>query len=246
MAFLAGIFNKQQPAAPAAPAPTGGPVAAQMNGPANPGAAPANMLNQPAPAPAPAADPHPLDQFTEYFKPKVQDPNAQHVPTLADPFLPTLNPQELRQKVATANFAAGIPAEKMQAAMSGDAAAFAEVLNHASREAFAAATQMAHQLAETSARTGVDRFNGTLDSRVREMQLRGQTATNPALNHPAAAPMLAAVKMQIASTNPNLGAAEVQAQAEQYFTEFANSLAPKAATPTQPTPGKSDFSYLLN
>jgi hypothetical protein len=59
--------------------------------------------------------------------------------------------------------------------------------------------------------------------------------------------MLNAVKMQIASSNPNLSADQVQSQAEQYFSQMADVLvAPKqAAAAAQQKPSGTDFSSYL-
>jgi hypothetical protein len=253
MAFLSGIFNK--PAAPApAPAPvapvnsngSAGPAGQQMAGPANPMAHPTNMANTPAPAAA-GGPVNPMDAYANLFAPKPADPKAVQQPTMSDPILGVLDPAAFRTQIANANFAANIPQERMQAALSGDTAAFAEVINAASREAFAAAAQLSHGLIEQGVRTGADRLGNTLDSRIRSSLLKGQNTSNAALTHPAVAPMLNAVKMQIASSNPNLSPDQVQQQAEQYFTQMADVLvAPKqAAQAAKAKPSEFDFSSYL-
>lgn len=258
MAFLPGIFGKQPAPAPAPAAPAAAPAspaavaggaagpATQQQAPANPGAAPATMMNTPATQPA-GGPQNPLDSFVDMFKPRPVDPKAPKAPSLSDPFLGPMDPAAFKQQVAQANFAASIPQETMQKAMAGDATAFAEAINAASREAFAAAAQLSHGLVEHGARTAAERVNGSLDSRIRNFQIRSQNTSNEALAHPAVAPMLNAVKVQIAQSNPTLSPEAVQQQAEQYFTQMADVLvAPKqqaAAAAAKPTQG--DFSYLL-
>jgi hypothetical protein len=255
MAFLSGIFNKPAPApvapAPAAPAPTNstgsaGPVGAQIAAPANPMAHPSNMTGQSA-APAAGGPTNPLDAYANLFTPKPVDPKAPKAPTMADPILGTLDPVAFRQQVSTANFASSIPPEQMQKALGGDVQAFTDVINAASREAFAAAAQLSHGLIEQGVRTGAERMNSGLDSRIRNFSIKSQNTSNEALTHPAVAPMLNAVKMQIASSNPNLSADQVQQQAEQYFSQMADVLvAPKqAAAAAQQKPSGMDFSSYL-
>ena len=257
MAFLPGIFGRAPAPAPAptapqpqaalnnnqpqpAPAPTSaaGP-ATKQNAVANPGADPASM-NNPVP--------NPLDNFADIFKPKPVDPNAPKAPTLADPFLWPLDPNTFRQQLANVNFASNIPQETVQKAMSGDAQAFSDAINAATREAFAAAAQLSHGLVEHGARTAAERVNGSLDSRIRNFQIKSQNTNHEALAHPAVAPMLNAVKMQIAQSNPQLSPDAVQQQAEQYFTQMADVLtAPKrAAAQAASTPKEMDFSSYLN
>ena len=257
MAFLPGIFGRANaPApAPAAPQPQAAlnnnqpqpaPAPASAAGPAtkqaamaNPGADPAAM-NNPVP--------NPLDNFADIFKPKAVDPNAPKAPTLADPFLGPLDPAAFRQQLSTVNFASNIPQETVQKAMSGDAQAFSDAINAATREAFAAAAQLSHGLVEHGARTAAERVNGSLDSRIRNFQIKSQNTNHEALAHPAVAPMLNAVKMQIAQSNPQLTPEAVQQQAETYFTQMADVLtAPKrAAAQAASTPKETDFSSYLN
>lgn len=246
MSFLPGIFGqKQAPAAPApaapapsAPAPTAAPTGAaatQQQSPANPAADPNNMLKQ-------------LDQFADMFKPKAVDPAAPRPPGVNDPYLGPLDPAAFKQQVSQANFASNIPPDVVQKAISGDAQAFMEAINMASREAFSAAAQLSHGLVEHGARTAAERVSGSLDSRIRNFQIKTQNSSHEALGHPAVAPMMNAVKLQIATSNPQLSPEQVQQQAESYFTQMADVLtAPKRKESAAASAPKSgDFSYLLD
>lgn len=261
MAFLPGIFGKAPaPApAPAAPAPAApvqtaatagggaGPASQQIAAPANPNANPATMSG--APGQPPAGGPqNPLDAFADIFKPRQADPNQPKAPTLADPILNPLDPNAFKQQLSQANFAAGIPAEILQKAATGDTQALADAINTAARDAFAAATQLSHGLVEHGSRTAAERLNSSLDSRIRNFQIKTQNTSHEALTHPAVAPMLNAVKMQIATSNPTLTPEQVQQQAETYFTQMADVLtAPKRQAAEQAAkPKDNDFSYLLS
>jgi len=197
----------------------------------------------------PAGGPvNPLDSFADMFKPKAVDPNAPKTPTLADPILGQLDPTQFRQQVEQANFAASIPQETIQRAISGDAQAFSDAINAAAREAFAAAAQLSHGLVEHGSRTAAERLNSSLDSRIKNYQLRTQNTSIEQLQHPAVAPMLNAVKMQIAQSNPQLSPEAVQQQAEQYFMQMADVLsAPKRQAEEQAArPKETDFSSYLS
>lgn len=250
MSFLPGIFGKKPDA------PTGAGPAIKQPAPANPGADPANMTNgsiQPNPAAAGATgagDKPTLDTFSDLFKPRAVDPNAPKRPTLADPLLTPLDPATFQQHVQNANFTANITPEMAQKAMGGDPQAFMDAINTAAREAFSAAAQLSQGVSEHAAREAATRLDGTLDSRIRGHAIRTQNSTNPALSHPAAAPMVNAIKAQIATQNPQLTAAEVQQRAETYFTTFAESIsAPqREAQQAADTASKKtgDFSWLLD
>lgn len=260
MAFLDGIFGAkaqqapQQPAqpqqSPAAVAGGGSGNAMSQQTPANPAATPQSMMG--AAGTPNAGGPqqgvaNPLDAFTGMFKPAARDPNAPAAPTLADPYLQPLDPEAFKQQVSQANFAASIPQETIQRAIGGDAAAFAEAINSAAREAFSAAAQLSHGLAEHSARTAAQRLDTGLDGRIKQYQIKSQNTSNQALAHPAVAPMLNAAKMMIAQSNPQLSPEQIQSQAEQYFTQMADVLvAPKQqAQAKSNAPKETDFSSYL-
>lgn len=249
MAFLDGIFGKAPAPAPvpaAAPVPQGGP-ATQQQQLANPGANPANMAGTTTAPAAGGPEKSTLDTYADLFKPRAQDPNAPKQLGIADPLLAPLDPAAFKQQVQSANFAASIPQETLQKAMAGDAQAFMDAINHASREAFSAATTLSHGLSEHAARTAAERVNGSLDGRIRNSLIKGQNTSNEVLSKPAVAPIFNAVKAQIAQSNPQLSPEAVQQSAEQYFMEMSNEItAPqRQAEVTKNAPKTADFSYLL-
>lgn len=254
MAFLDGIFSRTPapaPAAAAAPAVnsngSAGNPSTQAGGPANPAAAPQAMIGVTAAPPA-GGPVNPLDAYSDLFKPRAVDPAATKQLTMSDPILGAFDPGAFRQQIDTANFASNIPHDQMQKALSGDVAAFSDVINRATREAFAAAAQLSHGLVEQGVRAGAERLNSGFDSRIRNFQVKSQNTTNEGLSHPAVAPMLNAVKVQLATSNPNLSPSEIQTKAEQYFTQMADVLvAPKqAAAAAASKPAGTDFSSYLS
>lgn len=256
MAFLNGIFNKT-PAAPApAPAqqpapqaPQGSLPASQQQAPTNPAAQPSNMQNLPTGTPAASGPQAPdMSTYAAMFAPRPADPNAKVAPTLADPILAPVDPAKFREQVNTANFAATIPAETLQKAVSGDVAAFQEAINTAAREAFAAATQLSQGLVEHGSRTAAERALGQVDSHVRNHLLRVQNTDNAVLSNPAVSPVFNAVKAQIAQAQPHMTPEAVQKAAEGYFSDMATALtAPQRQAETaNAAPKQTDFSYLLS
>lgn len=260
MAFLPGIFSRggnpapQTPQAPQQQAPQQqapaqpGPAQVQLQQPVNPDANPATMQNSPAAPAAQGPIPAKLDDFANLFKPQAADPNAPKQPTLQDPLLTPINPDAFKQQIAQANFAAGIPQETLQKAISGDAQALMDAINHASREAFAAATQLSHGLVEHGSRTAAERALGLVDSKVRNSLLRSQNPTNEVLQNPAVAPVFNAVKTQLAQANPQMSPEAVTQAAEAYFSQMAEAFtAPqRQAEATKNAPKGTDFSYLLS
>lgn len=179
-----------------------------------------------------------LDAFNDLFKVKVDDKGQpiQDTDPTSEPLL-NIDPAKLTEAASKINFMAGISQEDMQKAMSGqDPEAFMKVMNSGIRNAFTAAVTTTTKAAESAIRTNQSRFDSTLDKRVRQVQMHNMQPKNPALNHPAAGPMVAAMKQQIADQNPNLSPEKVQEYAENYFVAFASDL--NAGNPDSGNNGK--------
>ena len=101
-------------------------------------------------------------------------------------------------------------------------------MNDVSQRAYAQSSFAATQIAETALR----RYNEGLDSRLPSKIRSHQTAqtireANPALQHPAAAPILEAMQSQLAVKYPNATVSELNQMATQYLNAFATSATPK-------------------
>jgi hypothetical protein len=267
MAFLDNIFNRgaaQQtppaatpavPTAPGATQPSGAGPAVKQQAPANPGATPAAMVagqsgqTPPVPVAEGGGAATGLDAFNDLFKPRPVDPNAPKTPTLQDSYLGPLDETAFQQQVSKTNFVASVSPEVLQKAASGDATALAEAINAAAQAGFAAATKLTHGLVDHGARAAAERVNGTLDSRIRQNQVRTQNGSNEVLAHPAVAPMFAMLKDRIAAQNPSLSPADVAARAEEYMAgvgqAFTGGKSADGGNP-QPAPTGTDFSSYLS
>lgn len=256
MAFLPGLWGNKNTQAPA-PAPAAAPVtvpnaagpASKQPGVPNPGADPTNM-QLPAPGAAPAPGPMPeLDKFAELFKPRQVDPSAPKPVTLADPILAPLDQEAFRQQIATANFAAAIPADVLAKAAGGDPAALAQAINQASQAAFAAGTQLTHGLVEHGSRTAAERVDSQLGVKIRNQAIQMQNVDNQVLQHPAVAPLVGLVKNQIANQNPRMSPEQVTAATAEYFTNMTTALGQpaklQAEAATAAEQQKSNFRFLL-
>jgi hypothetical protein len=254
MAFLSGLWAKNDAAPAAAPAPATAPAAAgpasKQSGVPNPGADPVAMVT-PATGAAPAPGPIPeMSKFNDLFKMKPVDPNAPKRPTLADPILAPLDQATFQQQVSQANFAAAISPDLLAKAAAGDAAALGQAINQASQAAFAAGTQLTHGLVEHGSRTAAERLDGSLGIKIRNQQISMQNVDNPVLQHPAVAPLVGVVKAQIANQNPQATPAEVLAATTEYFTNMVSAFqAPAKAQETAAMAAdksKTNFKFLLD
>lgn len=253
MAFLDGIFNRAPAPAPVAPAAQATPVAGPPAG--NSATNPQN----PAPAAGPAAPNNAaaqaqpsntaLDTLMNLMKPTPEAIAAQKAAAEAAnaPILPAVTPEQIQQSLATADFTAAIPQEQMAAALGGDPKALSAVINAAVRAGVAANVQMSSTLVEQGVQAGTSRFNATVDSRFRELQLKNHTTENPALQHPLARTMVDTFARNIALANPRLSPAEVAKQAEQNFLAAIKEMnAPTPAQVAADTPPEKDWLRYLD
>lgn len=240
-----GSSNQSNPTPQATPAnasTVGGPGAQQQPQQYVPGtqqlAQPANANHQPAPAansgapgegnsgapidPAKGAQPgSSMDQFTGIFK------LPESTPANADPMgqpLLQMDPAKLQEAVKKMDFSRAIDPEQAQKAMQGDMQAFMSVLNGVAQNAVLAGMASNAQVVETAVRKNNERYDSVLPDRVRNLQVSQAQLKNPAFSHPAAAPMVSAMKMQIAAANPQMTPDQVATQAERYFETFATDL----------------------
>jgi hypothetical protein len=260
MAFNLGIADlfrtSPTPAQkPATAAPAGTPSATPADGgmgQANLGADPVNQnleaggKGELGADGKPKKDVNPLDSFTDLFK--ITEDDKKNAPP--DPFgepLLTFDPKKFGEASSKMNFAAGITPEQITKALGGDQQVFASILNRIAQSAFTASAQVFTGILEQGVKKNNSRWDNALDSRFRTLQINSQRPSNTALQHPAAQPMLEALKATIAAKNQNLRPDEVTAKAEEYFITLADSLA--AAKPSKDTdkkaPAETDWTAYL-
>lgn len=163
----------------------------------------------------------PLDAFTDVFK---IDPNKQPAADpLKDPLF-SVDPQKLSAAVSKMDFTRAIKPELVQKALAGDPAAFSAAINQATQTAYMAVTQMMTGLMETAFSKNNGRFESTLSGKFRDFQISHSRPDNKVLQHPAAQPMISALKTHIASQYPDLGPQEVTKRAEDYFLAMSKEL----------------------
>lgn len=165
-----------------------------------------------------------LDNFKDIFTIPTDKDGKPIV--AVDPFatpITNVDPAKLREAASKMNFAAGITAETVTKAMQ-DPAAFLQLINTVGQQSFAAALQATTGITERSINDNNQRFEQALPDRIRSQQIAQTASKHPALSHPAAAPMVAALKSQIAATNPHLSPEQVASKAEGYVIAMASDI----------------------
>lgn len=217
MSFFSNIFGSSSgttTAAPAATSPTPAPV------------------TQPTPAPAPETPPaeiSPLDQFKTLWEPSTTQttPDA----TLPANIFAGADPTKMLEAARKVDFAKSIPPEVLAKITAGGpdaAAAFASAINDVSQRSYAQSSFAATKIVEAA----LAKFQEGIDSRLPGQIKRHAVSdsireSNPALQHPAAAPIMEALQAQMAVKYPNATVTEIREMAGQYLTSFAGTVVGK-------------------
>lgn len=207
---------------PGAPAPVAQPAAVQTS---------AGQQVTPA-EPSLTQDPvvvDPMEKFKDLWAPVVKPEGAP-----AD-FNPSqifnLDPKTMQEAVGNINFAEGITPEQLQAIQAGGADAvtvFAQVLNQSSAKAMSLSTQAAAKMIEKAMTEASGAMDKKINTGVKHNQVNTQLQElNPALNSPAAAPMVQALTTQLTNKFPMSTAAEISSMVTEYMTNFAAIAAGK-------------------
>jgi hypothetical protein len=190
----------------------------------------------------------PLDPFNDLFK---MDPNKKPAQDPLSEALFNLDPEKLKASASKLDFTRSLDKALVQKALQGDVDSFSQVLNQAFQGAFMVFTQMNVGMLEGGVKRNNERFSSVLDGRFRDYQVRNSAPKNPALQHPAAQPVLAAIRQHIAETNPNLSPDAVATKAEEYFTAMGAAMSSLNKDNSGGTGGtgaakEPDYSIFLN
>jgi len=199
------------------------------------GAPQQNAPQQQTPAaPAPAATPatptepaSPLDQFKTLWEP-VNTPGVDN--TLPANMFAGADPAKMLEAARKVNFAAQVPADVLAKITAGGpdaAAAFAQAINDVAQRSYAQSSFASTKIVEAA----LAKFQEGLDSRLPSQVKRFQVSeslreSNPALTHPAAAPIMEALQSQLTVKYPNASVNEIRDMASQYLSQFGTAMAP--------------------
>ena len=244
MSFLQNFFGAAGAANPAAQTQQQQQPAGQP--PAGGQAAPEGQQQQQQQQTAPAS---PLDAFaglwqTQQQQQKVDPLSAEVIPMGAEQL------QALQQRVSTVNFLSGVKPESIAAALGGDQAAFVSVLNSAVQAAMLQSVRVNNTMlnAAVNQRTAdiMKALPGNVQQALTSNQLRQDL---PIFNHPAAAPMLAALEQNLLTNQPGITPAQASQVARDYLQNFAAELnggSSKTQTPSSNSPAGIDWSKMFS
>ena len=186
-------------------------------------------VQQPNPAQTepqvPAANVSPLDSFKDLWQ-----NNPEAAKNSAPSFDPAtqfqLDPAKLRETTAQVDFAKNIPAQDLQAIAQGGEAAVAalgNILNTSLREALNTSLMASAGMMQQGFTQAIPAMDSRITKQVTARQVSSQLQElNPMLNHPAAAPILEAVKERLIQQNPNASSREIADMAVEFVNNFAS------------------------
>lgn len=221
---IANLFSggsSSQPAAPAAqPTPPGNMPAtqtpAQLSDP--------NNVNAPAQT-VEELNKTGLDAFNDIWKP-VESPAG----TQPADFL-NVDPKQLMEAASKVDFSKVINPAQLQAISAGGEEAmkaFAQSMNQIAQATYAQSTMATAKIVQQAVAKTKESIMADLPQHIKLQSLNDTLRTdNPALKHPAAAPLMGALQQQLTVKYPNASAQELAKMAQDYLINFANIANPQ-------------------
>jgi len=187
---------------------------------ATPNTSPNGVVPAGTPDPAASVPASPLDQFKDLWQP---DAN----PTEPQPLI-NVDPKALAEAARKTDFAKMIAPEHLQAISQGGEAAvqaFAQAMNQVGQGVYAQAAFASTKITEQAIAKAMERFQSEIPAHVKRLNASETLRNdNPALSHPAAAPILGAIQATLTQKHPNASSAELAQMAKQYLTNFASAV----------------------
>lgn len=181
----------------------------------------------------------PLDQYTKMWE---VDPNAaKKVPEPS--IFANVTPEALAAAAKKNDFTGVLTPEIAEAIKSGGDganAALIQVMNAMSQKGFADSAFASTKLIEQALEKQQAKFEAMLPSLIKNQTVNESLrSANPIFNHPAASPMLDAMKTKLLEKHPQASAAEITEMAQNYLIDFARAGTPAPKT----TASKSDVDW---
>lgn len=162
-----------------------------------------------------------LDNFNTLWQPNTD------APTEPQPLI-NVDPKSLAEAASKTNFVKMIPPEQLKAISEGGEGAmnaFAQALNKVAQGVYAQSAFATTKIVEQAVAKAQERFTSEIPNHVKKLQVSESLRNeNPALNHPAASPILGAIESQLTLKHPNASSTEITNMAKQYLEQFATAI----------------------
>lgn len=217
----------------------GAPAAAPQNNSAAPQGQQPQGQSQEQQAVEPAS---PLDSFKDLW----QNANNEQGNDSSSDALFNVDPKALNETVGKMNFLGNIPPKVQEALKAGGEEAVRAnlyLMNQVAQQSFAQSAQTTTRIVEAALAKQAEAFESRVSEVVRKQGASEQLkSANPAFSHPAAAPILEGIQVQMQKKFPNASASEIANMAQSYFTTFAQEITGAGKPKAKPGKSDSDFS----
>lgn len=247
MSIFSSLFGggNQTQAAQAAPTPPGN---IPVNQPQSMQAAPGNINAPAASTPAdnsqqPTQAPEGLDKFNDLWQPVQSSTEGQNGQLF------NMDPKQVMDAAKKIDFSKVIQPEQLQAISSGGQEAvnaFAQAMNAVAQTVYAQNTHVTAKMVEQAVQKTREQVLSELPQHIKRQNVSETLrADNPALSHPAAAPIIGALEQQLTMKFPNASSVEIKNMAVDYLSNFAGSFNKPSKQAQGQQTGKADTDWDL-
>lgn len=188
--------------------------------------------------------PDPMDTFKDLWTPPVKVEGAEEEFNPSEIF--KIDPASMQEALGKINFAEGVVTQEALEAVTaggpGAVAALMGMLNGTGAKAMQMSTMAAAKMVENA----MTKASGAMDKKISSGVKLNQVSSamqelNPALSHPAAAPMVNALKQQFTAKHPTATPTEITTMISSYLDNFAGIAAGKKDEPVSTAPAGTDW-----
>lgn len=184
---------------------------------------------------------NPMDKFKEIWQPNTDKDGKVIAAKGREPAF-NIDPAKIFEFAGKMDFKKFVKPETLKAIATGGeegVAAFAQAIQDLGSNTYASSLTASAQLTQKALERQKEQFEASLPELFKKFSLRENLSQkNPALNHPAAKPIIEALQSVMASKYPDASAADLQNTAEEFLAAFASSLSGKSNTDEEEAGGK--------
>jgi hypothetical protein len=164
----------------------------------------------------------PMANYADLFVVKDTDRKpATSMPSL------TIDNKKISEALAGMDTLAGIPAEVLAKAKSGDFDSVTQVIQHSSRQTMQNATAMTAQIVQSTINQLNDHYQKEIIPEIlrkQDSRGNGESVVAKLMANPASAPLVTSIRDQFMLKNPTAPGAEIERLTQAYFADFSNMV----------------------
>lgn len=183
----------------------------------------------------------PLEPYKDLWQDAPVEKDAQGNPVTKTPSNDNkVQGPDFAKIAKTLDFTRILNQELVAKALGGDQAAFGQVLNSVVQASVAASAKMSHQVATKLNKDSLESFKSTLPAEFKKFSVAGTPLKNEGMKHPAARPIVEAIRAQFSEKYPELSAEEATVKAEDYLQASFKHMFPVKDAESEAESGMSE------